>query len=95
MINNLMFDPEMLEEFVISTNQNRCLHGEKEQGIFLQETFSTSDVFDSWKYDCSGDMNLSHASNHGKGVLVLIRETLQFELKSVRKDIHGRFVIVE
>ena len=26
---------------------------------------------------------------------MLIRETLQFELKSVRKDSHGRFVIVE
>ena len=26
---------------------------------------------------------------------MLIRETLQFELKSVRKDSHGRFVMVE
>ena len=26
---------------------------------------------------------------------MLIRETLQFELKSIRKDSHGRFVIVE
>ena len=40
-------------------------------------------------------MYYSHGSNHSKGVLVLIRETLQFELKSVRKDSHGRFVIVE
>ena len=40
-------------------------------------------------------MYFSHGSNHSKGVLLLIRETLQFELKSVRKDSHGRFVIVE
>ena len=40
-------------------------------------------------------MYYSHGSNHSKGVLVLIRETLQFELKSVRKDSHGRFLIVE
>ena len=37
----------------------------------------------------------SHESNHSKGVLELIRETLQFELKSVKKNTQGRFVIVE
>ena len=63
--------------------------------IFLQETFSTPDVFDSWKFQWPGDMYYSHGSNHSKGVLVLIRGTLQFELKSVKKDSHGRFVIVE
>ena len=40
-------------------------------------------------------MYYSHGSNHSNGVLVLIREALQFDLKSVRKDSHGRFVIVE
>ena len=40
-------------------------------------------------------MYYSHGSNHSNGVLVLIREPLQFDLKSVRKDSHGRFVIVE
>ena len=61
--------------------------------IFLQETFSTPDVFDSWKFRWRRDMYYSHGSNHSKGVLVLIRETLQFELTSVRTDNHGRFVI--
>ena len=63
--------------------------------IFLQETYSTPDVFDSWKFQWLGDMYYSHGSNHSKGVLVLIRETLQFELKSVKKDSQGKFVIVE
>ena len=40
-------------------------------------------------------MFYSHGSNHSKGVLVLIRDTLQFELKSVKNDTRGRFVIVE
>lgn len=53
------------------------------------------DVFQSWKFQWPGDMYFSHGSNHSKGVLLLIRETLQFELKSVRKDSHGRFIIVE
>jgi len=56
--------------------------------IFLQETYSTPDVFHSWKFQWPRDMYFSHGSNHSKGVLLLIRETLQFELKSVRKDSH-------
>ena len=40
---------------------------------FLQETYSTPDVFDSWKFQWPGDMYYSHGSNHSKGVLVLIR----------------------
>ena len=63
--------------------------------IFLQETYSTPDVVDNWKYQWSGEMFYSHGSNHNKGVLVLIRDTLQFELKSVKNDTRGRFVIVE
>ena len=49
----------------------------------------------NWKYQWSEDMYHSHGSNKSKEVLMLIRETLQSELKSVRQDIHGRFVIVE
>ena len=71
------------------------VRNQKADIIFLQEIFSTPDVFDSWKFQWPGDMYYSHGSNHNKGVLVLIRVTLQFELNSVRKDSHGRFVIVE
>ena len=67
----------------------------KADTISLQETYSTSNVIDSWKYQWPGDMYYSHGSNDSKDVLVLIRETLQFELKSVKKDTQGRFVIVE
>ena len=68
---------------------------QKAEIFFLQGTFSTPDVFDSWKFQWPGDMYYSHGSNHSKGVVVLMRETLQFELKSVKKDSHGTFVIVE
>ena len=71
------------------------VRNQKADIIFLQETYSTPDFFQSWKFQWPGDMYFSHGSNHSKGVLLLIRETLQFELKSVRKDSHGRFIIVE
>jgi len=37
----------------------------------------------------------SHRSNYSKGVPVLNARTLQFELKSARKDSNDRFVIVK
>ena len=71
------------------------VRNQKADIIFLQEKYSTPDVFQSWKFQWPGDMYFSHGSNHSKGVLLVIRETLQFELKSVTKDSHGRFIIVE
>ena len=53
--------------------------------IFLQETYSTADVINSWKYQWPGDMCYSHATNHSKGVLVLVNKSLQFELEKVIK----------
>ena len=67
---------------MISTNVNRSLHGlgiRKRISFFLLETFSTPDVFNSWKFQWPGDMYFSHGSNHSEGVQVLIRETLQFK----------------
>ena len=52
------------------------VRNQKADIIFLQEIFSTPDVFDSWKFQWPGDMYYSHGSNHSKGVLVLIREAL-------------------
>ena len=78
----------MSEEFVISTNTNQSSHGFRTEKPTL---FS----YKKRKYQWPGDMYYSHGSKHSKGVLMLIRETLQFELKSVKKDNQGRFVIVE
>ncbi len=40
-------------------------------------------------------MFFSHGSQHGKGVLILIKNSLEFELKSVRQDSQGRFIILD
>ena len=37
----------------------------------------------------------SHGSNHSRGVLVLINENFQFEVKNLKEDIHGRFFAIE
>lgn len=63
--------------------------------FFLQETYSTPDVIESWKYQWSGDMFRAHGTNHSKGVLILINKTIQFTLESIKQDSGGRFVLIE
>ena len=40
-------------------------------------------------------MLFSHGSNHSKGTLVLVKQGLDFEQKSVLCDPNGRFIILE
>ena len=47
---------------------------------FLQETYSTKEVEIIWKKQWKGDMFFSHGSFHSKGVLVLVRDNLDFNL---------------
>ena len=62
---------------------------------FLQETYSTPEVVSEWKFQYRGQMFYSHGSNHSRGVLVLISETLQFDVISLKEDIHGRFIAIQ
>ena len=61
---------------------------------FLQETYTTKELENSWKMQWKGQMFFSHGSEHSRGVLILIKNSL-FELKSVCQDNQGRFVLVE
>ena len=63
--------------------------------VFLQETYSTPEVVNEWKFQYRGQMFHSHGSDHSRGVLVMINENLQFEVKNLKEDIHGRFVAIE
>ena len=62
---------------------------------FLQETYSTKEVEMMWKKQWKGDIFFSHGSSHSKGVLVLIRDSLDFNLKSVKVDALGRYILLE
>ena len=51
--------------------------------VFLQETQSSSEDENFWNTQWKGKMLVSHGSNHSKGTLVLIKQGLDFEQKSV------------
>lgn len=71
------------------------IHKQKADIVLLQETYSSPDIENEWKYQWRGDMFFAHGSNKSKGVLVLIKNDLDFEAKKVISDENGRFIIME
>ena len=63
--------------------------------VFLQETYSTPDIDEKWRFQWPGNMFYSHGTNHSRGVLILISDKLQFELKHVKSDSDSRYVLID
>ena len=47
---------------------------------FLQETYSTPEVVNTWKKQWKGDAFFSHGNSHSKGTMILVKEQLDFKL---------------
>ena len=62
---------------------------------FLQETYSTPEVENEWKKQWKGKTFFSHGTNHSRGVLILVKEQLDFRLQSLKVDSQGRYVLLE
>lgn len=62
---------------------------------FLQEAYSTKEVENNWENQWKGELFFSHGSEHSRGVLILIKYSLDFELISVRHDKEGRVIFLE
>ena len=62
---------------------------------FLQETYITSEVENVWKEQWKGEMFFSHGTNHSRGVLILVKDRLDFKLQSVKSDSEGHYILLE
>ena len=62
--------------------------------VFLQETYSTKDVESIWKTQWQGKLYFSHGSNHSCGVMILVKDDVDFKLNSIISDDQGRYVII-
>ena len=62
---------------------------------FLQEIYSTSEVENIWKKEWKGDMFFSHGTGHSMGVLILVKEQLDFQLQLIKVDSQGRYILLE
>ena len=70
------------------------LSKDKAEVVFLQETYSLPDVENVWKTQWKGDLYFAHGSEHSRGVLILVKERLNFELKSCTHDKQGLYIIL-
>ena len=62
--------------------------------VFLQETYSTIDIESVWRTQWQGKLYFSHGSNKSCGVMILVREDLDFKLNLVRSDDNGCYIIM-
>ena len=63
--------------------------------IFLQETYSSKEIENNWRRQWKGPMFFAHGSNHSCGVLVLIKDGLEFDMKSKLADDNGRYILLD
>ena len=62
--------------------------------IFIQETYSTKDLENMWKWQWKGSTYFAHGSNRSCGVLILVKACLEFDLKSILAVDNGRFILM-
>ena len=56
---------------------------------FLQETYSSREIENQWKFQWKGKMLFAHGTNHSKGVLILFSDDSQIDIKNVQVDNNG------
>ena len=63
--------------------------------IFLQATYSTKEAEDIWNTQYNGKNFYPHGTNHSYGVMILIKDDLEFEFKSSFLDTKGRYILID
>ena len=73
----------------------RWLKREKVDICFIQESFSVQDSERMWKNEWGGEMFFSHGTNHGRGVIILIRPRLDIKIVNTFTDNIGRIIVLD
>ena len=55
------------------------LNKQKADIIYLQETYSSEEIENTWRTQWNGKMFFAHGTNHSCGVMILVRNDLEFE----------------
>jgi exonuclease III len=61
--------------------------------IFLQETYSSKESETLWANEWGGKVLYAHGSKHSRGVMILFKKELDFDIQSVKCDYNGRFIL--
>ena len=63
--------------------------------VLLQETYTTIHSESLWNREWKGPIFYAHGSSNSRGCCILIRENLDFKVKSVLADKNGRYIILQ
>ena len=82
-----------------SFEKRKCIFNwllkQKADIFFLQETYSKKEIENQWRKRWREDLFFSHGTSHSKGVLILVRENLDFQVEATHIDDLGRFIILD
>ena len=62
---------------------------------FLQETYSSVECENVWKNEWGGEVELSHGTNHARGVMTLFRRGLDISIEERNVDAKGRYIWIK
>jgi exonuclease III len=63
--------------------------------IMLQETHSTNKTENQWRSEWGAQAYFSHGTSEARGVGILIKNNVDFEVNEVKKDDQGRFLALQ
>ena len=69
-------------------------HKIKADIVFLQEVHSTREIAQYWSSQWGSKIYFSHGSANSKGVAILCKKTLNYEIHNLCNDDNGRFMIL-
>lgn len=77
--------------------RTKCFERMKERGdiCFLQETHSTEIDVLHWNNEWNGNVFYSHGSSNSKGVIILVRQSLEFNCLDIVSDSNGRYILMK
>jgi exodeoxyribonuclease-3 len=61
---------------------------------YLQETYSSKSIENTWKNQWGGQVFYSHGSNHAKGVMIIIRPGFNIDVEKTVCDKNGRYILL-
>jgi len=69
----------------------------KEKGdiIFMQETHSTPETEKKWRKECDCESFFSHGKSNAGGVMIFVKNTLEFKVIEKISDAEGRFLLLK
>jgi exonuclease III len=62
--------------------------------ICLQETYSAPGGLELWTKEWGGDIHINNETTHSKGVAILIPKNMVYDIKTIKKDNNGRYILL-